>query len=444
MIKLMHLSELLSRHLRCRTLLVCLLLPCLLPRTASGTEPEVTAAQAKILTEAEKLADANLQAALELLNRIPTNQSGAAIEFARGVYYHQLDDIEQAMSAFQQAITTMPDFSRARWNLTQLLLQQGKYDAATEHLRKLLTAPAGREYEIWKLLGYCFLSRDYPVEAETAYRNALIHSPIDLDARLGLIRAVLEQNRLRDVETMIANALELAPDNADLWNLLAHCALQQENQTKALTTLESAYRMNLLNLDSRQTLASLYLARNLPEQAMKIYREIIADTPVPPVPTLLQAATAMMQMQDDEATEEIVQAIDQQAKSLTPEQMNQRQHLRAEIASRRGQPEQARQIYQEILRRQPLDGQALIKFANLLLNDNDSDSATAYFQRASRLPQFAADACVGLARSAVAKQDFQAAADWLKKALKIKPDNTAIKNYLQQVQAAIPKAAQGQ
>lgn len=98
----------------------------------------------------------------------------------------------------------------------RLLLEQGRYELAIEHLQPVLSQDPNHPEALTLLaMAECELKR-YP-EAQQHARAAVAANPEDSFGHFTLARILFESNRLDEAEDAIHRALELDPDEARNW-----------------------------------------------------------------------------------------------------------------------------------------------------------------------------------------------------------------------------------
>jgi len=181
----------------------------------------VSSQEAKLLRQVAQLADTDPEAAIKLLASKVTPQSSAALDLALGNLEFQQGRLEEAEEAYRAALKKFPAFARARMNLAQVLIRQEKLSHVTEVLRPvLISGQAGPE--AFTLLGYAFLLQGQLLPAETAYRQALLLKPDDVNTSLGLAKCLLEQERYHEAIRLLEGLVEREPQRSQLWPLLAN------------------------------------------------------------------------------------------------------------------------------------------------------------------------------------------------------------------------------
>ena len=398
----------------------------------SPYEPQVSAEEAELLRQAEALAETDPAQAVARLQEAAGPDAGAALWFALGALHHRRNRPEDAIDAFRRALAAMPEFRRARRNLAKLLLETENHEDAAHQLVHLLDSGAGGRIELWKLLGYARLSLEQPAAAESAYRSALALDPDDDEVRQGILRALLDQDRLAEARTLALRELEKDPARMDLWKLAANADLSQDRPLRALVRLECARRLGLGDPASLATLGDLFLDRNLPEQALEVYREA-ALLDHPPTDRLLKAAEAMITLNHLEQAGSLLEQLGASAGERSRAETTRVKRLRARLAAAEGRLEEAIALREQLLDNDPANPELLMRTGRLYQQKGDLETALVLFERAARVSRdVRPDAWVRQAQIAVERGRYQRAVDLLEQAQALEPRDY-VAHYLQQV-----------
>ena len=95
--------------------------------------------------------------------------------------------------------------------------------------------------------------------------------------------------------------------------------------------------------------------------------------------------------------------------------------LQAEVRLATGKRKDAEKILEDLIQKQPLDGEALLLSAKLAAENLDFAKASLRFERAAKIPDFEVDALIEHARVLVSTKNYQQAADLLERAQSLFP-----------------------
>ena len=194
----------------------------------------------------------------------------AALESSLGVSLSRLRRFDEAMEHFQTAVKLAPNFPEAFSNMGQVMLDQGKteaaiayfaealklnpkltlaeintanayfslqkFDDALSHLRNATTLDPDQP-GAYKMMGDIFLTRHQPDEAVRCYRDALTRiqriNPSFVPAYLSLANAQVEAGQLSAAITTYESALQFAPNDPGVHNALGEALLQDNHPAEA-------------------------------------------------------------------------------------------------------------------------------------------------------------------------------------------------------------------
>lgn len=401
-------------------------------------EPTVSRHESKILADAVNLADKNLKEAITFLREHIDDDSSAALDFALASFYFQDEALEEAEAAYRQALLKFPAFDRARANLARILIKQDKIDEALRELKEILLSGTARPSTL-TIIGYTSLLKDEPVPAEMAYRQALLIDPEDQNAYVGLVKSLLMQERFREATTLLEDLLEDNPFSSEFWFLLANARLALDQPKRAIVTLECARRLKLASNEALNTLADLYLNAGRAQEALERYQEAFALNE-PSIDRILRAVKAYVMLGDPgRATillEQIKSAIKKDETKLNPEQSYELNSMEAQCSYLEGDLELAGLKFQELLKKNPLDGEILLALGDISRDKKNSEEAIIFYEQAARISTNRMDALIRQAQLEVELEHYEKSIELLEKAQAIK-FQPHVARYLEQVRHLI-------
>jgi len=403
-------------------------------RHREAQEPTVSAQEAKVLRQVADRAESDPAAAVALLASEITPESSAALDVALGNLNVQQDELEKAEEAYRAALEKLPTFARARMNLAQVLIRQEKSGQVIETLRPVLTSGQARP-ETFTLLGYSFLLQGQSLPAETAYRQALLLKPEDVNNSLGLAKCLLEQERYSEAIRLLEDLVEREPQRSELWVLLANAHLALEQPDQAIVNLECVRRLGIASTEALATLGDLYLNCRQPAEALSVYEEAFARE-APPLERLLRSAEGFLMLGMPAESETLLRQARRVAASLNPDQRRKLLRLEARQAYLSGDRKAALMAYERLLEEHPLDGDALIALGDLHREAGELEEAMMAYERAARTSGKEAQAFVRQAQVEVERERYAKAVERLEAAQTIDPrPNVAC--YLEQVRRLV-------
>jgi tetratricopeptide (TPR) repeat protein len=401
---------------------------------SSAQEPTVSSQEAKLLRQVADSADTNPAAAVELLTSKITPESSAALDFALGNLEFQQGKLEKAEEAYRAALEKLPAFTRARMNLAQVLIRQEKLTQVTEVLRPvLMRGQAGPE--ALTLLGYAFLLQGQSLPAETAYRQALLLKPDDVNISLGLAKCLLEQERYPEAIRLLEDLVAREPQRSELWLLVANAHLALEKPNQAIVKLECAWRLGIASTEALATLGDLYLNDRQAAEALAAYKDAFAGEQ-PPLDRLLRSAEGFIMLRMPAEADTLLRRACKRASSLSPDQRRKLLRLEAQQAYLSGDRKAAFLAYEKLLEQDPLDGDVLIVLGDLHREADELEEAIIVYERAARISGKEAQAITRQAQVEVERERYARAVELLEAAQAIDP-RPNVARYLKQVRRLI-------
>ncbi|TVR48474.1 MAG: tetratricopeptide repeat protein [Puniceicoccaceae bacterium] len=397
-------------------------------------EPSISTEEQQIFrTLIEQMAtDRNL--ALRTLEGAIKPDSSAALHFTLGNFYFERGRQQDAISRYRTAIQKHPSFMRAHRNLGILLVQTARWSEAIESLSQAANLGAVDSI-VYGLLGLSFLNQGRPTQAETAYRNAILFDAKTRDWKLGLARSLLEQQKYVEGAALLEELIKETPDERDLWLFQANAFLGLDQPLRAATNYEIVRRMGQATPESLMLLGDIYMNDDMRDLALDAYLEAIELAPDQPIERPVRAAETLTIRGAHDQAERMIARIRETYPRLDEATELTLLRLDSRIALARGAGAEAARILEQIVERDPLDGDALILLANHFQRQGEFERAGILYERAARVSRFEAEALTAHAQMLVGRGQFARAVPLLERAQSIRPrDNVA--RYLDQVRQA--------
>ncbi len=396
-------------------------------------EPPVTRAEADLLDNVLALAEEDENAAAELLRRQITDTSSAALHLVLGNLYFGMEEWDRAEQSYLAAIRKLPEYRQAVTNLAQLYLLRDDTVRAAEILAGYLERGNEAAPEIYLLLGQAYAMGEDWVPAESAFRQALMFRPRSREGRSGLARVLLAQERFGEAASLIMALIEENPAQTEWWSLRANLHLAQDRIDAAITTLESARRLDAITPGMLAMLGDLYLGRGQIDESLRAY-ELSFAAAEPSRERMLRVAEGFLYHgENEQAALWIGRAADAMSEEpATAPPVLRLLRLQAELARQKGDMEEAHALYNELLEREPLNGRTLLALADIERIRERPDEAVMLCQRAARIDGYQARALTMLARIEVNRGRYQQAIRALERAVEY-DDRREIRDYLDHV-----------
>ncbi len=394
-------------------------------------EPTVSAKEAGILADAAVVGATNATEAVALLRKRDLSKASAALDFAVGNFQFQTNLLAEAEVSYQDAITKLPTFRNARKNLGRVYLLGGQ-EAKAVTVCQALVEEGLADADVFLLLGHGLALQLHWVPAETAYRQALLLKTDSDDARSGLARCLVQQERYREARSLLRTMLESVPAREELWSLLANVNIALDESDDAIRALETARRLGCCSHSMLGLLGDLYLNAERAADAVASYEEA-GMAGWRDHSRMLRAVEGLIMINEAAGAAAILDSLKGDARILADPVLELKQmRLEAELAALQGNTETAVTLFRVLIERDPLNGKALLRQGELLQEQGDLGGAELSYERAGRLEGVQVDALVKRAQLAVQRERFDAAVNLLEaaEAIESRPN---VARYLTQV-----------
>jgi tetratricopeptide (TPR) repeat protein len=216
---------------------------------------------------------------LQISAKISTTLADASLQTqcqnALALVHTDLGNIEEAVLAYQQAITLSPE-SEILWsNLGHLLAKNERNEEAINAFQKALEV-SPRDYLSWDGIGNIYIKLGVYQNAISAFKNALGISP-DYDySWAGIGKAYLESGQLEEAKSSLCKAVELNPHLTDAWLNLGNCFAQQERALDAISVFQKAIEINPQSVDLWNELGRFHLQSQNYAESIPAFQKVIS------------------------------------------------------------------------------------------------------------------------------------------------------------------------
>lgn len=393
---------------------------------AAGSErPAITRQEAEVLKEVAELAGTDPATAMATLQAAREHpRASAALDYSAGNLLMGLEEFVAAQSAYEMALEKHPDFPEATLGLARSLVWQEKWVEAASILRSL-SQSADAPVAVMLLHGYVLLAQERYVSAETIYRQAALQDGDTKDAVMGLARAFLGQQRYREASAILREWVLRNPLETNAWQLLAEIEWTAGQAESALITLETARRMAPLSTSMIRMLGDLYQSRGMMAEAVRLYESM--DTVLTDEALIgFRWVDALLALGRIEAAGRRLDAMSDAADD--PHY----QEVRVRWAEAADMPDQMQDALRRWIELDPVNERALLRMGDAKAEEGDLEAATLWYDRARLAHSQNAAPLMRLARTALDRERFDEAAQWLEQAHIVTGD-PHIERSLQQV-----------
>jgi len=401
-------------------------------------EPRVTTLeQAELEKVAAMLAQqGGLERARVYLTPLVKPASSAMFDFTLGSICFQQEQLAAAAQWYAKAVAKFPSFLRAHKNLGVVRVRLGDYERAIESLTRAVELGA-RDGTTFGLLGYALLMTEQSSSAETAYREAIMLQPTVLDWKMGLARCLFKLRKYEEAAALCGELIARQPDRAELWLLQANAFLGMKDTIRAAENYEYLDLRGLATPQSLNALGDIYVTEGLMDLAADAYLRAIEKDADPAPHRILQKVEILVARAAYTAAERLIQRLKALPEDRFSSEERKRQlKLEARIAAGRGLANsEAVRILEEIVKLDPLDGEALILLGQQYAAAGNLEKAIFMFERAAGISQHEAEASLRHAQCLVRAGRYQQAVPLLKRTQELRPRED-VARYLEQVERA--------
>jgi tetratricopeptide (TPR) repeat protein len=388
----------------------------------SEIEPRVTPDEVKILDKVRPLMASDLPKAAETLRKAMKPDGSAMLDFNLGGILFQQDQLDGALQCYRTAVGKFPAFRRAWKNLGQIYARNENFDAAIEAFTRMIEL-GGADAYAYGLLGFAYASKQDYQAAEAAYRNALLLQPDNTQWRLGLTRSVFKQDKFQDAAALLDVLIGRYPDKAEFWVLQAQTFIGMKQNLKAASNFEAVDLLGKATVDNLQTLGDIYVTENLMDLAEHAYRRAVDADPKQPASRPIRAVEVLAARgANAQATRLLARVRELFEPAMEDADKKKLLKLDARLAMAEGSDDsKAASVLEEIVKLDPLDGDALLMLGQYQARHNEPDRAIFYFERAESLEAFEVNARIRHAQTLVNLSRYGEAIPLLRRAQELKP-----------------------
>ena len=402
----------------------------------SAIEPSIDQADRPLYESIAPYLQKNPEKAIQMALKGMNANSNAAFDFLVGSLYYSQQNYAEAERYLKQAIEKFPDFRRAHRNLALICVRQLNFSKAISHLLTVINLGGG-DGQSYSMLGYSYLNEKKYVSALSAYRMARMFIPDSADIRRGEAQCLLMTNQLDMAIALFDELIAEFPQEPDYWLFQANAYLTKQQFVEAITNLEIVHSMEPGTWETHKLLADLYISQNMVKQALLNYENALAANPNIPADNALDPLRQLIEQSLYQEAAKYLQTLDTKLQSpFSRQQEIEKKVLTAQLEIQTGDPQKGLQQLKDILKIDPLNGEALLNVANYKMSQSAFPEAEFYYERACSINEVEVEALIGLARIAVQQGRFKQAIQYLNKAQNLKPRGD-IKEYITRIENAM-------
>lgn len=400
----------------------------------SEVNPSITAEEKALFDQILPLIGTAPKEAIELMESSLKEDSSAAFDYILGNLLYQEGDLSGSVAAYKKATRKFPTYAQAYYNAGRAHVANEDYAKALPMLQKSLSLQTG-DGTLYGLIGYCYINMEKPSTALDAYRMAVMLEPSSKDWKIGKLQCHVALEQRTDAIGMLYELIVEDPKNADWWKLQANQFLDNQEVDKAAANLTVVKEMGKADAATLSLLGDLLLNEGLTTPALESYYAAI-DSKNVSVSRMLEVANSLILLDEsDQASELIVKMETVLGSDLAEGEELSFLNLKARLALSVDDKAKAGEYLEQVVDRDPMNGNALLTLADLEKSKGDIAKAKFYAENASKVEAFEHQACLTLAQLNVGQHDYRTAARFLRRAQQIEPKDY-IADYLLKIEQA--------
>jgi Flp pilus assembly protein TadD len=370
--------------------------------------------------------------AMSELQSLAKPGASAVFDFTLGNLYFQQEDLTNAVKHFEAALTKFPDYRRASKNLGFALVREGNFAGAVKPLCRTVEL-GGADGKVFGLLGFTYATLGRNVSAEAAYRQALVFEPENVDFKLGLVKSAISTRNYDYALALIEELIVEHPERDSLWTLQANLYIQKEQPAQAIISLEMLRRAAKAMPRDLYLLGDLYMSQESRDLALEAYLAALEQDGGANPAKALRAAQILVSRSAWSEAGQLFAKIRQSPTKLDGADELKLLKLESKAAMSTGAGDKAITTLEQIVQKDPLDGEALLLAGDYYSKSGQKEKAELRYQSASAIQGFEADAYVKQAQLLAQSQKYAQATELLKKAQKVKPRDN-VQRYLDKLE----------
>jgi tetratricopeptide (TPR) repeat protein len=351
---------------------------------------------------------------------------------------------KKAVSNYEFALKQFKNYLRAHKSLAQLYMQMDKQAKAKHHFVEAIKL-GDRDANTLGVLGYIYFNEEDYVAADTALRQALIIDPENKNFNILLGQSLIGQARWNEANALLSQQLKRDPNNTGLWLTQVTAYQGMDRMDDALINLEVVRRMGAADVQTLQSLGSIYLSKEMYTLATDTYIEALKLNPSQSPDKFITSAKTFVSLAAYDHAINLIETIETVSSSaLTPENQTDLSTLKAQIMISTGRGSEAVVELEKVLSAEPMNGEVLLTLATYYSRQNGvmpgteinyTDKAVLYFERAESLPidSIKAKAFVRHAQLFVAQKHYADAIPLLKQSINLEK-NESVEAFLESVE----------
>ena len=186
--------------------------------------------------------------------------------------------LEEAIVAYNKAISVKPDYAEAHNNMGNALQGQGKLEEAITAYNSAISIKPDYA-EAHNNMGNALQDQGKLEEAIEAYNKALSIKPDNADAYNNMGNALQDQDKLEEAIEAYNKALSIKPDHAEVYNNIGYALQDQGKLQEAIKAYNKALSLKPDNADAFNNMGNTLKDQGKLDEAIEAYNNAISIKP---------------------------------------------------------------------------------------------------------------------------------------------------------------------
>ncbi|MDK1286099.1 tetratricopeptide repeat protein [Pseudoalteromonas umbrosa] len=351
-----------------------------------------------------------------------------ALLMIKAQVYFSLKQYEKAQKLYQFILKTKPQLVRAHEDLGQLSLIQENFELARSHFAKAISLGSDNAM-VHGQLGYLNLHQHGAFSALYAYQKAYSLEPNNAQWQQGLVTSLVKAKMYPSALAMLEELITKDPKTQSYWLTKAAIQLDQKHNEQALKTLEYATLLGPISHQNTLLMINLHFEQSQYDRAIELLKGVAQQGKLKfaDINNYLYWLNNANRWQDSEW---LINHFDD-SESLNNTEKSTLFYSQARILEAKKQHKKAIDLYKNALGLNANNANALLSFAQLLLQQKRFISAEQMFIRAEAFDSHRLQAMLGRTQLYINTDDLQSAYNLLLDAKNKFPETPGIQNKIE-------------
>ncbi len=381
----------------------------------------------------KQLAQKNYQPLYQQLIQSTDNNRSSAMSYFLGQLALQLNLANEASAHFSLALKQTPNYAKAMVGAALAAISQEKYEKAAEHIASALQLGTSDPH-LYRYLGFSYLEQKQFMSAAIAFEQAKLLLPDDQQLNDALVYSYSNSGQIDAALAMLEQMLAIEPNKKRLWLQRANIYLAKENYDITIASLETALRLGEQQKSNIALTAQLQLRYGSTFRAVELYQKVwneYGDTQM-----ATDAIRYLIDTLQYSQAKQLLQKV-KVKKTRDPQVNAELFYLTGQLAFEKQQYQQAEQAFKQALQHNAIHGLALLSLAKVHRINKNTHQTQMLLLRAIEVPSVQLQALTEYADLHLSLGNTRQALVFLRKALKLKPNEQTLVNNINTLQQMV-------